>query len=357
MEIKKRTYGSDKKSALEAKMSAQKIAWAPIMFQAARALIDLKVLEELLEKKEASMQELAEACNISVYGAKVLLEAALGMELVWAKDGIFKLTKTGYFMLRDELTRANMNFTYDVNYDGFKFLKESIVNGKPEGLKVFGEWDTIYEGLSQLPKRVQKSWFEFDHYYSDNAFPAALPIVYREPIGKLLDIGGNTGKWAIASLRHDANVEVSLMDLPGQLNVAKANLKKEGLDNRAQFLEANVLKEIPDVKGYDAVWMSQFLDCFSEEEVLTILNNVKHAIKPEGRIYILENYWDDQEYEGAAYSLHATSLYFTCMANGNSKMYYSEDMKAQVYKAGLIIDKEYHDVGGVGHTLYECKLK
>lgn len=353
MEIKKRTYGHDKKTALEAKMQAQKIAWAPMMFQAARALIDLNILEELLKKKEATIQNLSDTCGVSFYGTKVLLEAALGMELVWVKDGIFKLTKTGYFMLRDELTRANMNFTYDVNYDGFKFLKESVVSGKPEGLKVFGEWDTIYEGLSQLPKPVQKSWFDFDHYYSDNAFPEAVKIVLREPIDKLLDIGGNTGKWAKVSLDFDKNVEVSLMDLPGQLNVAKENLKDY---DRAKFIEANVLKAIPEVKGFDAVWMSQFLDCFSEEEVLTILNNVKHAIKSDGRIYILENYWDDQEYEGAAYSLHATSLYFTCMANGNSKMYYSEDMKAQVYKAGLVIDKEYHDVGGVGHTLYECKL-
>ncbi len=351
--MKKRTYGNDKKPALEAKMQAQKIAWAPIMFQAARALIDLNILEELMKRRKASMEELSEACEVSVYGVKVLLEAALGMELVWVEDGVFKLTKTGYFLLRDELTRANMNFTNDVNYEGFKYLKESIVNGKPEGLKVFGEWDTIYEGLSQLPKPIQKSWFGFDHYYSDKAFPAALKIVYRESIGKLLDIGGNTGKWAKASLAFDDKVNVTLMDLPGQLNVAKENLKDQ---SRAHFIEANVLKAIPEVRGFDAVWMSQFLDCFSEEEVLTILNNVKHAINPDGVIYILENYWDDQEYEGAAYSLHATSLYFTCMANGNSKMYYSEDMKAQVEKAGLVIVKEYHDVGGVGHTLYECKM-
>ncbi len=351
--MKKRTYGNDKKTALEAKMQAQKIAWAPMMFQAARALIDLNILEELMNRKGASIDELSEACKVSNYGIKVLLEAALGMELVWAKDGVFKLTKTGYFLLRDKLTRANMNFTYDVNYEGFKFLKESIVYGKPRGLKVFGEWETIYEGLSQLPKQVQKSWFEFDHYYSDNAFPAAVKIVYDQPVDKILDIGGNTGKWAKASLAFDENVVVTLMDLPGQLNVAKENLKDE---TRVKFIEANVLKEIPEVKDFDAIWMSQFLDCFSEEEVLTILNNVKHAIKQDGVIYILENYWDDQQFEGAAYSLHATSLYFTCMANGNSKMYYSEDMKAQVYKAGLTITEEHHDVGGVGHTLYECRL-
>ena len=34
-----------------------------------------------------------------------------------------------------------------------------------------------------------------------------------------------------------------------------------------------------------------------------------------------EPIWDKQRFEAAAYSLQATSLYFTCIANGNSKMY------------------------------------
>ena len=48
--------------------------------------------------------------------------------------------------------------------------------------------------LAQLPDQVQKSWFEFDHYYSDNAFPEVLPIVFANKPKRLLDVGGNTGK-------------------------------------------------------------------------------------------------------------------------------------------------------------------
>ena len=39
-----RNYGDDNKSALDAKSDAQKIAFAPIMFQAAKALRDLRIL-------------------------------------------------------------------------------------------------------------------------------------------------------------------------------------------------------------------------------------------------------------------------------------------------------------------------
>ena len=74
----------------------------------------------------------------------------------------------------------------------------------PEGLKVFGGWPTIYEGLSQLPEQVQKSWFGFDHFYSDKSFSQALEIVFL-PLTRndLLDIGGNTGRWATRCVQYN----------------------------------------------------------------------------------------------------------------------------------------------------------
>ena len=57
------------------------------------------------------------------------------------------------------------------------FRNQLLEEGKPTGLKHFGDWPTIYEGLSSLPAQVQKSWFGFDHYYSDHSFDEAFDIV------------------------------------------------------------------------------------------------------------------------------------------------------------------------------------
>ncbi len=37
------------------------------------------------------------------------------------------------------------------------YLEDSIKKEKPEGLKVFGNWPTIYHGLSELPDQVKKN--------------------------------------------------------------------------------------------------------------------------------------------------------------------------------------------------------
>ena len=168
------TYGSDNKSAIDAKHDAQKIAFAPIMFHAARALRDMDILDCLLEHRRGpglTISQIAKKTGVSEYGIKVLLEAGLSLELVLVEDDLWKITKTGYFVAKDDLTRINMNFANDVCYRGMESLQASISEGKPHGLKALGDWPTIYEGLSILPEPALGSWFDFDHFYSDLAFP------------------------------------------------------------------------------------------------------------------------------------------------------------------------------------------
>ncbi|MEI7596272.1 MAG: class I SAM-dependent methyltransferase [Bacteroidota bacterium] len=351
-------YGSDKKTAFEAKYDAQKIAFAPIMFQAAKTLRDLGILESVKKaKKGITIKDVSEQTNVPLYGVKVLLEAGLSLELVRVENDLYFITKTGWYILCDELTKVNMDFTNDVNYLGMFSLTESIKTGKPTGLKVFGEWDTVYEGLSQLPSDVQKSWFGFDHFYSDYAFPEILPIVFSNNPKKIMDIGGNTGKFAIKCAEYNNEVNVTILDLPGQLAKANECIKEKGFENRISGTPINLLDHsLAFPKQFDIIWMSQFLDCFSQEDVLQLLIRAKNAMDKSSSLFILETYWDMQKFEASTYSLHATSLYFTNIANGCSQMYHSDDMLKLIEKAGLYVDESIENIG-VSHTMFKCKIK
>jgi hypothetical protein len=351
-------FGSDKKSAVQAKFDAQKIAFGPIMFQAALALRNLGILK--LVKDSAGgirMEDVAGKLNLPLYGVKVLLEAGLSLELVFVQDDLFFLTKTGWFVECDDLTRVNMDFTNDVNYLGMHSLTESIKEGKPTGLKVFGNWSTVYEALVELPEQVQKSWFAFDHFYSDYAFPEVMPVLFRDSPGHILDVGGNTGKFAIQCASYDKNVKVTILDLPGQLVIARENIAHTGYTERIDLFPVDLLDHTkPFPKDPDKIWMSQFLDCFSQEDILGLLQRAKVAMHEKSALYILETYWDKQKYEASTYSLHATSLYFTNIANGCSQMYHSDDMRKLIERSGLYLDEEIENIG-VSHTLFICRKK
>ena len=354
-----RFFKKDNKTALEAKGLAQWIAFGPVVFQVARVLRNAGILRILLEKGSAglTMDEIRSEAGLPVYGLRVLLESALGIGLVILNDGKYTITKTGTYICNDPLTNVNMNFVHDICYKGLFNLDKSIETGKPAGLKEFGEWDTIYEGLSSLPPNVQKSWFAFDHFFSDMAFPSALSKVYDGSVRKILDIGGNTGKWAIASARFVKDIEITIMDLPGQLDVAREKVNQAGLSERISFYPANLLDEnIIFPKGFDAIWMSQFLDCFSEDEITAILKKGLKALNENGTLIIMETFWDRQKYEAASFCLQQTSLYFTCIANGNSQMYRSDIFIKCIDAAGLRIVEDINNVG-ISHTVLICKKK
>ncbi len=344
-------------SIIEAKFEAQKIAFAPLFFQAIITLKQTGILKLIGNyKKGVAIAEVIKQSGINRYGVMVLLEAAASANVVelLAEDHV-RLTKVGFVLNSDLMTEVNLNFVNDVCYDGAKFLSESIISGKPQGLKTIGNWSTIYEGLSQLPSKVKKSWFDFDHYYSDNAFAYALEIVFAEKPSVIFDIGGNTGKFALACCTHDPNVRIEIFDLPGQLAVSKKNAEENNLLSRIDFHKINLLdasQQIPN--GADAIWMSQFLDCFSEDEIISILKNVSRAAGERTFVYILETFIDNQKFEAANYSLVATSLYFTTMANGNSKMYRLDVMQNLIQAAGLEVVESFPLIGDSYHTVLKC---
>ena len=360
----KEKYTQEKISARDAQRMAEFIAWGPVVFQASRLMLKFGILDLLRDSDDGlTREEIVEKTGLSDYAVKCLTEAALciGTILVNTETDRFTISKVGWFLLNDPATRINIDFNHDVNYEGWFRLEESLLNGKPEGLKHFGDWPTIYEGLSSLPDQVKKSWFGFDHFYSDSSFPQALEIIFNEHhVKSLYDVGGNTGKWALQCVGFDSDVEVTVLDLPQQIQMMKENVEGKLGAERIKGIGVNLLDEASKIParegGLDAIWMSQFLDCFSMEQIIGILKRAKEIMAQQTRIYIMETLWDRQRFEPAAFCLTMTSLYFTAMANGNSKMYNTEDMEYCIRDAGLEIE-QIHDHLGQGHSIIVCKLK
>ena len=154
------------------------------------------------------------------------------------------------------------------------------------------------------------------------------------------------------------DIEVTVMDLPQQLVMMRRHTENEPGADRIGGYAINLLDEkatFPAGKQYDAIWMSQFLDCFGEKEIVSILSRATEVMSSRSRLYIMETFWNRQRYESAALCLTLTSVYFTAMANGNSKMYNSDDMARLVAQAGLEVE-DIHDYLGMGHSIMVCKL-
>ena len=349
-------YTRDTLSARDAQRMAEFIAFGPIVFQVSRLMVKWGILD-LLRDEELTIAEVAAKTGISEYAAKCLLEASLsiGTVTVNPETDRFSISKTGWFLVNDPATRVNIDFNHDVNYLGMFRMEEALRDGRPAGLEHFGDWPTVYEALSSLPADTQKSWFAFDHFYSDSSFEEALNIVFANHPKHLLDVGGNTGRWAMQCVNHDPDVEVTIVDLPQQLDMMCQQTQGKPGAERIHGFAANMLdpdSTLPTDHHYDAIWMSQFLDCFGEDEIVSILRRAATIMDSNTTLYIMETLWDRQRFEPAAFCLTQISLYFTVIANGNSKMYHSDDFVKLIERAGLHVTA-IHDHLGQGHSILE----
>lgn len=333
-----KSFSPPRQSAFAARYEAQKIAFGPVVFQCVRYAWKRGMLQALADAGGAglSVEQMAAGGQWTEYALKVVLETCLSAGAVSIKEGRYVLDKVGFCVLTDKITQINLDFNHDVNYLGLFDLDRSLDEEKPHGLKALGDWPTLYQGLSQLPEPAKTSWFAFDHYYSDTSFPDIMPDVFATAPRKVMDIGANTGKFSLATLAYNAEVRMHLVDLPKQLAVAEQNLKAAGVRERANLHPIDLLDDaLPLPGGMDVIWMSQFLSCFSEAAIASILRRAAAALSERGQLIIMDTFWDRQQYDIAAYCLINTSPYFTAMASGNSKIYQAADYVRLAEAAGL----------------------
>lgn len=353
-------FNSDNLTAIEAQKQANWICFAPMIFQSIKTMINLGIMDVLRDSGDqgSTLENISKKTNVSKYGTRVLLHSALGAGVVFLKEDKYILTKTGYFLINKQIpSEININFVHDVCYKGLYYLEDSIRNGQPEGLRTLGNWDTIYDGLSELPENIRKSWLDLDHYFSDISYEKAYKELEKEEFTTLLDLGGNTGKFTRFLLQKKNNLQVTIADLPGQITMAKETFEQYEATDRVHFQSLNILDKDKHIQGnFEMIWMSQFLDCFHDDDILNILLKCKTALTQKGCIYVQEAFWDRQRFETSAFSLQQFSLYFTALANGRSQMYDFATFEEIVDKAHLKITKIVDHIG-ISNSLLKIEVK
>ena len=345
---------------LQAFEKAQSIAFAPFVFQAVAAAKDCGLLQALGESDSPlPVSALAQKVALSEYAVTVLCDILESSEVIERDENhTYRLSRVGECLIYDQMTEVNFDFSNLVNYAPLKHTLKALQSGKPAGLKEYDEtWTTIYPHLKDLPQKSRRAWFAFDHFHSDSAYQAALNILKYRQVRYFVDIGGNTGRFTKKALATWQDSRACIVDLPEQIGLMRQNTNLKSLQNRIDTVPINWLD--PDAQPLikekvDLIWMSQFLDCFSRAEAVSILKRVKNLARQNGAtVAILEPLVDHQRNRAATLSIACSSLYFSCLANGNSKFFSSEELQGIINESGLVVES-VHEPIGVGHSLYIC---
>lgn len=348
---------------LEQLERAHFIAFSPFIFQAAAAALRTGLLEFLSRRPGAGTAEAAAAAGLTPYAAGVVIDILAAARVLEPADpddrgAGWRTTPAGDLLVFDDMTRANFLFSADMCWPGLARTEEALREGRPAGLAAFDpSWKTIYPHLPELPEAARRAWFGFDHYHSDRAYSEALDLIagLAGPEGpkRLADIGGNTGRFTKRFLETFPEATAVLVDLPVETEAVAGRPELAGVLGRLSVRPIDWLTdaELDGIGDVDLFWMSQFLDCFNPEQAVSILERTRRAMPAGAKLLVLEPITDEQRHRAAELSLAASNLYFTVLANGVSRFFRGDDLRAIFRRAGLRIEREVPNLG-VSHTLF-----
>ena len=102
----------------------------------------------------------------------------------------------------------------------------------------------------------------------------------------IVDVGGATGNMLSAILTKHEGPRGVLYDMPHVVADAPARLDKSGVTDRVSIVSGSFFDSVPE--GGDAYIVSHIIHDWSEDQCLTILGNMRKAMKPDSKLLIVE---------------------------------------------------------------------
>jgi hypothetical protein len=162
-------------------------------------------------------------------------------------------------------------------------LLYSVRTGKPSFDHVHGRplWSyllnnpahaaTFNDGMGNLARHVHA---------------AAVEGVDLSGVETLVDVGGGQGHLVATILPHYPDLKAIVYDEPHVVKGAEPIIAAAGLTDRVELQGGDMAESVPS--GGDAYVLSSILFSYDDDEARTILENVRRAMTPGGRLMVLE---------------------------------------------------------------------
>jgi SAM-dependent methyltransferase len=245
--------------------------------------IDLELFTAI-DEGARTVPAIAKRCRASERGTRILCDFLSSAGLLTKSDGNYALTPesaaflshrspaylgtTARFLLQPELMRNFDNLTEAVRRGGVPPSGESIV------------------------AEENPAWVEFARSMAPMMVPAAegiADLVAASTSGplKVLDIAAGHGLFGITIAKRNSRAEIVALDWKTVLAVAEENARAAQVLDRYRTLAGDAFK-IGFGDGYDLALVTNFLHHFDPPTCTTFLRRVHQALKPGGRVALLE---------------------------------------------------------------------
>ena len=159
----------------------------------------------------------------------------------------------------------------------------SVRTGKPAVQEVFGA--PLFEYLGSHPEdgAIFNAAMTSLTAMTEEAIVSACDL---SGVRTVVDVGGGHGRLLSAILKRNPTLRGMLVDLPQVAEGAKAFLAERGLSDRVEVRSGDFFESVP--AGGDAYMMKLVIHDWDDERCIRLLRNVRRAMPPEGRLFVLD---------------------------------------------------------------------
>jgi SAM-dependent methyltransferase len=244
-------------------------------------------IPDQIAREPKTGEQVAKAVGVSADAAHRLLRAL-------ASIGVFRLLEDGRFGLTPlgETLQANVpgsvrDFaiaeTDAAHWQPWGRFLDSIKSGRPILKGTLGM--ELWEWYGQHPEDA-RSFSSAMGNLSQLVAAELVWLVDFSNVQKVLDVGGANGVLLTSILHANPKLSGILFDLPHVIKAAKPVIESEGLIDRCELISGDFFKQVPS--GADVHVLKHIIHDWDDERAARILSNCQRALRPNGRLLLVE---------------------------------------------------------------------
>lgn len=160
---------------------------------------------------------------------------------------------------------------------------DAIKSGRPIIKAALGM--EIWEWYAQHPEEA-RSFSSAMGNLAQMVAGELVRLVDFSDVQKVVDVGGANGVLLAAILHAHPKLSGILFDLPHVIEAAKPVIEGEGLIDRCELISGDFFKEVPS--GADVHVLKHIIHDWDDESAIQILKNCRRALRPNGRLLLVE---------------------------------------------------------------------
>jgi SAM-dependent methyltransferase len=213
---------------------------------------------------------------------RVLRGLCLDEVFVERDDGRFALGPLGRHLCEESM-RERLLVRGEFYYRAAQALLDSAVGGGTAFERVYGQ--PFFDHLERHPEHATL----FQASMAGRAEHEARAVVAAYDLSgccRLVDVGAGPGLMTRAALQAVPGLRATLLDRPGMLERARAELAAAGLAERCVLVAGDFFDAVPD--GGDVYLLSRVLHDWTDDDAVRILKTCRAAMPPGGRLLVVD---------------------------------------------------------------------